>query len=144
MAIPLIPAIAAGGLGALAFWRVRKLKYGEMTPRRKKLFEEGLKMKDGVKLRKLADAFEKVGLKKEALELRKRAALREAPKEVTAKRAETVRKALQSKDPQKVKTVAQAFHKIGAYTTAKQLSNYAKSITAVSAHGDVDCVPVED
>jgi hypothetical protein len=120
------------------------MKYGEMTPRRKKLFEEGLKMKEGVKLRKLADGFDKVGLKKEALELRKRAALREAPKEITAKRAETVAKALASKDPQKVRGVAQAFHQIGAYTTAKKLADYAKSITAVSAHGDVDCAPIED
>jgi hypothetical protein len=144
MAIPLIP-VAVVGLGGLAFWRVRRMKYGVMTPKRKKLFEAALKdMKDGVKLRKMADAFDKVGLKKEALELRKRAALREAPQELTAKRAETVRRAMSSKDPQKVRNVAQAFYKIGAYTTAKKLSDYAKSITRVSAHGDVDCASVED
>ena len=64
-----LPVIVASA-GGLAWWKVKKQKYGKMTPERKKLFEEALRsMKDPAKLRELANVFQKYGLKAEAKEL---------------------------------------------------------------------------
>lgn len=123
--LPLVVASAGG----LAFWRVKKHQYGKMTPARKKIFEEALKsMTEPSKLRSLANTYEKYGLRAEALELRKRAALREAPQELKVKRTEAFQKALSSTDPQKVSAVADAFHKIGAYGAASKLKKYATGL----------------
>lgn len=123
-----LPLIVSS-VGGFAWWRVKKQKYGKMTPERKKLFEEALKtMTDPVKLRSLAGTYEKYGLKAEAKELRKRAALREAPAEVKQKRTEVFKKALDSTDPQKVSKVADAYHKIGAYGAADKLRKYAAGL----------------
>jgi len=132
-------------VGGLAWWRVKKQKYGKMTPDRKKLFEEALKtMKDPVKLRSLADTYEKYGLKAEAKELRKRAALREAPAAVKEKRTEVFKKALDSTDPHKVSKVADAYHKIGAYGAADKLRKYASGLvpgTPIVGSGGVQHPP---
>jgi hypothetical protein len=129
---PLIP-LAVASLGGLAFWQVKRRRYGKMTDERKKIFEAALNgktgIKDPVKLTKLAEAFEKEGLKAQGTELRKRARLKSAPKEVKAKYDATFRKALSSTDPQKVASAAQAFHKVGAYGAAAKLQKYGQNLT---------------
>ncbi len=124
--LPLIP-LAVVGLGGLAIWRTRK-PHG-MTPERKRIYEAALRtLKDPAKLRTLADAFEKEGLKEEAVMLRKRANLREMPAGVRAKRQEAFGKAMASKDPHKVEAVANAFHKEGATGAAANLRKYAAAL----------------
>lgn len=147
MPIPLIPVVV-GGLGAAALWRVKKLNYGKMTPERKQVFEQAIKsITDPVKLRKLASSFDKVGLKKEGQELRKRASLREVPDHIKEKRAEAFKKGMASKDPAKVSKLANAFHAIGAYKAAEKLRTYAARLIPMKdnlrAHGDVDEMPID-
>lgn len=124
---PIVPVVVVGLAGG-ALWRVKKLKYGVMTPERKEFFEKSLKLKDPIKLRTVADSYQKMGLKTEANELRKRAALREAPKELKDKRTAAFQKAISSTDPNKVSVVANAFHAIGAYEAAQKLRNYARHL----------------
>lgn len=124
--VPLIP-IALGIGTALAYRKVRNKK--GMTPERKKTFETALKtLTDPDKLETLAAAFEKDGLKAEGAELRKRAKLRRLPKEQQQARRQAYKKGMSSSDPEKVRTLAQAFHKEGAYGAAQQLRNYAKGL----------------
>jgi hypothetical protein len=130
MPFPVVPIVVVGLAGG-ALWRVKRVKYGVMTPDRKKVFEDNLKsQKDPIKLRTLADAYQKMGLKTEATELRKRAALREAPESLKKQRAAAFQKAISSSDPAKVHTVANAFHLIGAYEAASKLRNYARNLVA--------------
>ena len=141
-----LPVIVASA-GGLAWWKVKKQKYGKMTPERKKLFEEALRsMKDPAKLRELANVFQNYGLKAEAKELRKRAALRDAPADVKKKRAEAFQKGLNSTDPQKVSKLADAFHKVGAYGAADKLRKYASGLTSIDAPigpGGIQQTPLE-
>ena len=124
--LPLIP-LAVVGLGGLAIWRTRK-PHG-MTPERKQIFETALRtLKDPEKLRCLADAYEKEGLKNEAGMLRKRALLREMPSDVRAKRQQAFGAAMRSKDPAKVEAVAAAFQKEGATGAAANLRKYAAGL----------------
>lgn len=139
-----LPLIVSS-VGGFAWWRVKKQKYGKMTPERKKLFEEALKtMKDPVKLRSLANTYQKYGLKAEANELRKRAALREAPQTLKDERTKVFKKALDSTDPQGVSKVADAFHKIGAYGAADKLKKYALGLipgTPIVGPGGIQAPP---
>ncbi len=122
-----------GGLTALAWWSLKRRRFGKMTAERKKIFEEALRsLKDPVKLRNLAKSFDKVGLKAEGNELRKRAALREVPKELNQERTKAFQKALSQTDPAKVKAVADAFYKVGAYEAAEKLRKYAANLMPAS------------
>jgi len=130
---PLVPVIGAAVLGGAAWWRAKKKAYGKMTPERKKIFEQAMKsLSDPVKLRTLAKGYDTAGLKAEGDELRKRAALRDAPKKLQEERTTAFRKALTTTDPSKVKLVADAFQKIGAYGAAQKLRNYMKDLGATS------------
>jgi uncharacterized membrane protein len=123
--IPVAIAALAGG----AYWVAKKRKPGGMTPERRKVYDAALTtLKDPVKLRKLADTFEKEGLKTEANVLRKRAALRELPPETKKARKETFRKALQSKNKDAVQKTADEFRKQGAVGAAGELDKHAAGI----------------
>lgn len=80
------------------------------------------------KLRELAEAFRKVGMKPEADMLDKRAALREAPKELTEKRREAYHKALRSDNIPAILEMAQAFDDLGATGAAASLRTYAAEL----------------
>lgn len=124
MPLPLVPIAIAGVVG-LAAWKATKKK--GMTPERKKIFDAAMRtLNDPVKLRTLADSFEKEGLKAEAGELRKRAAIFSAPKSVLEERKKVFKKAMDSKNPSAIKKVAAAFHKVGHYEAASKLRSYAK------------------
>jgi hypothetical protein len=100
-----------------------------MTPERKQIFETALRtLKDPEKLRILADAYEKEGLKPEAEMLRKRALLREMPADVRARRQQAFGAAMRSKDPAKVEAVATAFQREGATGAAANLRKYAAGL----------------
>jgi predicted negative regulator of RcsB-dependent stress response len=122
-----IPALVVG-LGGLAAWKVWKKKH-RMTPERKKVYEAALKsLKDPVKLRELATAFDKENLKEEAELLRKRAALRELPADVKAGRRDAFKKGMASKDPTGIETLAKEFEKEGATGAAAALREYAAGL----------------
>jgi len=112
--------------GAYAAHKYRKKG---MTPERKAIFEAALRNPpDPEKLRKLANEFEKEGLKKEADLLRKRANLRELPKDQKIARSNAFRAALNSTDIAKVEKMAQVFHAQGATGSAGQLYKHAASL----------------
>lgn len=123
--IPLIPVVLAGGL-TLAFVRARK---GKMTPEKKKQFENALKnVNDTAKLEKLADTFQKDGLRAEANELRKRIKVINMPATKKEQYKTAYKKGMSSTDPAKIKTLAEALHNKGFYGSAKNLRDYAHGL----------------
>lgn len=127
---PMIVLPVVAGIGAIgaAYLKVRSRK-SKLTPQRKKIYTEALKsLKDPVKLRKLADTFEKEGLKHEASMLRKRADLRAKPQAQKEAHVEAFKKGMQSKDPKAVHKLADAFTKQGALSTASKLKKYAMGL----------------
>lgn len=122
-----IPALVLG-LGSLAAYKVWKKKH-RMTPERKKVYEAALKsLKDPAKLRELATAFRKEGLKEEADLLDKRAALRELPSDVKEGRREAFKKGMTSKDAAGIEKLAKEFEKEGATGAAAALREYAAGL----------------
>lgn len=125
LVVPIV--VGAGALGA-AYWRV-KSRRPKLTPQRRKIYTEALKsLKDPAKLRKLADEFEKEGLKHEASMLRKRADLRAKPPAVKEAHLDAFKKGMQSKDPKAVEKLANAFASKGALTSAAKLKKYAMGL----------------
>ncbi len=125
----LITALAAG-----AFVRAgRKPSKGKLTAEREAVLKAALEtIKDPAKLRSLADAYEKEGLKDEANLLRKRAKIPELPKEIKDARQKVFRDTLKSKDPVAVRKVAAAFRKEGCTAAATRLEEYAKGLDAAA------------
>jgi hypothetical protein len=88
-------------------------------------------LKDPDKLRILADAFDKCGLKNEGELLRKRATLRTAAPEVKAARKEAYRNAMKTKDPKVARQLADVFEKEGATGAAASLRHMAQGLEAL-------------
>lgn len=127
--IPLIPIAVAGGVVYL--WK--KAKNKGMTPARQKLFEEALRsLRDPVKLRLLADSYEKEGLKKEAVQLRQRAQLIELPPEHKRARNQAFREALKSGNADAVQKMAETFHAQGATGSAAKLYQHAAALRQIA------------
>jgi hypothetical protein len=119
----LIP-IAAG----VALWRyhANKRSKGTLTPERRAVYTSAMTfLRDPAKLNKLADAFDKGGLKTQATALRKRSVLPTLPKNVQAARQQALKQGLSSTDPVAVNTLADAFEKSGAMASATMLRQYA-------------------
>lgn len=131
MPLPLLP-LAVVGLAGGAWW-MKKHRRG-MTPERQIVYETALlSLKDPVKLRALAAAFEKEGMKDQAALLLKRATLRELPADVKAARREAFRKGMAATDPAAVNALAEAFYKEGATGAAESLRKYAVALTTKPA-----------
>jgi len=130
MVFPIVPSIIAG-LATVAVIKNRNSSKGKMTPERVIVYETALsKLKDAPKLRQLADAFEAEGLRPQAEVLRKRAALREKPREVQLARRATFKKAMASTNADAVQSVANAFRQDGATGAADALDKYAAGLRA--------------
>ena len=124
---PLIPVVI-GGLAVSAAWKVHS-RQNAMTPERQRIFDAAIQsLPDPDKLRKLADAFDQQGLKAQAVLLRKRAALRELPKEVQQQRKQVFIKAMSATDPDKVEQMATVFHGEGCIGAAAVLNLYAEGL----------------
>ena len=122
-----LPVIVAVATGAAAY-KMHKHS-AKLTPERKVIYDNALAtIKDPAELRKLADSFQKEGLKKEADMLRKRATLRELPPETKAARKEAYKKGMQSTDKSGVLRLAEAFHLQGATGAAASLRKYAAGL----------------
>lgn len=104
-----------------------------ITPERQVAFENAMhKTKDPDKLKKLADTFDKEGLKDPYGDmLRKRAALRALPENIKKARREAFHKAMKTTDPSKVPVIermADAAEEEGCTGVAYQLREYAKGL----------------
>jgi len=128
--IPLIPVLvaSAGWFGWKKYQHTKAL-----TPERKAIFDKAMNDESATSayLKQLADGFDKEGLAPEAKRLRQRAALKDAPPEVKARRREVFTKALQSTDPDAILAVAAAHEKIGATGAAEALRAQADAVRAV-------------
>lgn len=123
----MIPVILAIGGGAYLASHLFKKK--GMNPDREKVYQEAMKnLRDGTKLRTLADAFDKEGLTQEADMLRKRAALREQPEPVKKARREAFKKAMGSTDKTGVLKMSEEYKNLGATGAAEALRVYAETL----------------
>ncbi len=127
----ILPLLLLAGGSWFGYKAVKK--HYALTPARAAAFDKA--MNDMTltpdQLRGLAQAFEKAGLEKMALALRKRAALKEAPPDVKAARRDVFTKALNSSDPTFIEKVADAHEQIGAVGAAQDLRLHAESVKAV-------------
>ena len=125
-AVPYV--VTALGCTAVAVARKRR-KISGMTPERAQIYEAALiSLKDGSRLRHLASVFESEGLVTQAKLLRQRADLNDAPPEKKLERRELYRKAMQSKNPKAVLSMAAAFDEVGATGAAFNLRQYAAAL----------------
>jgi len=129
---PLVPLMVVA-LGGAAWYKTSNSKdKSGLTAERELVYQQALKdVRDPDKLRSLADAYEKEGLKAQADMLRKRATLRALPEEVKAKRRDALRKGLQSSDPAAVEALAKAFEAEGATGASLALRKYAQGLRLV-------------
>ena len=126
---PLIPIIGLVGGGVFAYKRAKKKK--GLTPQRQQIYQSAIKNeKDPEKLKTLATAFDKEGMKPYGDELRKRAALRSMPPAQQQAYGEAFAKGMTSQDPSAVHRLADAFHAKGAYGAAQHLRDYAKGLSS--------------
>jgi hypothetical protein len=139
MLIPIV-LVTAIAIPVVNAWR--KPKRAGLTGRRAAIFESALvTMKKPDDLRTLATAFEGEGLIPEADLLRKRAALRELPKETRKQRRAIFSKAIKSSNIEAIRKVADAFRSEGCTGAAATL--YAHADTLVEEAEKLD-VPIED
>lgn len=127
----LLPLTMFSLIGAAAYRQMKRLKplSPEIKAQRKIVYDAALNSKQTPEnLRTLAEAFRNEGMMAEAKMLDKRAALREAPKELTQARREAFKRAMASKDVAGIKELSAAFDDIGATGAAKKLSDYAKAL----------------
>lgn len=125
----IVPIVVLGLAGAAAY-KVHKRKTG-MTPERQALFAGAMNsLPDPDKLRGLADKFHGEGFPVQAEMLRKRAKLRELPKEIQEQRREIFRKGMRSMDPDKIERLAQIYESEGCIGSAECLRLYAKGVRA--------------
>jgi hypothetical protein len=109
---------------------------GVLTDKRRLIYEQHmLKGKDPAALRTLADAFDAEGLKAHAEMLRKRANLRELPKEVRDARRDAFRRALASDKVDVIEALATEWENEGATDAAATLREHAAAVKMVQASG---------
>ncbi len=112
--------------------------FGMMTPERQVYYEVAMlyapASEDDIKngkvkaLEDLADAFEEVGCKDQAIMLRKKSCSRSKPPEIQEARKQVYRDALASNDKAYVERVANAFYEEGCWGAAKELFEYAAGL----------------
>ena len=134
----MIPMIYLVGIGMTAAAAVVKkyrdshsssTMHGVLTPARQGVYEAAMTaLEDPAKLSQLAGEFEKNGLPEQADMIRKRAALRALPKEIKKQRKAVFQKAMQSKNKQAVRNLAQAYYNEGATGAAQALHTYADGL----------------
>lgn len=123
-------SVPLAGLLSWAFYRKKVQKKGVLTPEREAAFENAMnRVLDSTQLRKLASAFEGEGLAEQASLLRKRAALRDLPKDVKQKRRDIFKRALASKNKKAVLETASAFEGEGCIGVAEKLREYAEGLS---------------
>ncbi len=103
--------------------------FGTMTPQRDEIFKNALEhLQDPEKLKSLADAFEREGLKAQAAILKRRSEWRARDEKTKASHEEIFQKALKSKNVAAILEVALAFESMTATLKAKQLRDHAEKL----------------
>jgi hypothetical protein len=116
--IPLVIASLAGG----AYLKVRSDKRGIMTPERQQIYDAALtNLKDPIKLRSLADGFEKEGFRAQAELLRKRAVLRELSPTEREQRKKIFDKTMSSTNTKVMEQIAALLDEQGATGAAANI-----------------------
>jgi len=120
------------GIGAVLWLALRKqskTSYGVMTQERAEIYNNALQfLHDPLRLRALADEFQREGLKIEAAMLRKRGEWRGRDPGQRAAHDEIFTKALASTNPQAILSVALAFEQLTATQKANTLRERAKAL----------------
>jgi hypothetical protein len=124
--------------GGILLWKLFQKStgpgFGAMTPQREEIYKNALEhLQDPAKLKSLAEAFEREGLKAQGAVLRRRADWRSRDENTKKKHEEIFQKALKSKNVAAILEVALAFESMTATLKAKQLRDYADSLKAASA-----------
>lgn len=131
-AIPIKITTIVGTLAVGAWFRSRRP--GVMTAERDRIYRAAISgaLKDPVKLRNLANAFERVNLLPQAQLLRQRAALRELPPEVKKARSRVFRQAMyQSTNKQGIYHLADVMDAQGCTNAAARLRAKADGLPEV-------------
>lgn len=125
---------AAAVLSGLAWWKTRQTKKGELTPEREKTFLAAMSsMKNSGDLRGLADKYQQMGLSYEADMLRKRAALKDLPKEIADKRHAAFQKAMGSTNKEALAAFAGALEAEGAIGAAEKVRKRIAALLATES-----------
>lgn len=137
---PLLLPLAFSALAGTAFVVASKNKGPvAMTQADQVLYQSLLtdpKMHDPVLLRQYAKQFRDRKLTPQADMLDKRAALRELPQEMKETQRQIYRKAMASKNPIAVRSVADNFERMGATSASDALRQYADAIPPADAAPD--------
>ena len=130
--LPLILSIGLLGGGAyLVKRKLDKTNHGVLTPARELVYKAMMGAQHDVnKIREVAAAFERQGLKKYAERLYRKADSADAPPEVKEARKETFRKAMSSVNVAAIEKVADAFEEEGIQVSAEKLREYARGLRA--------------
>jgi hypothetical protein len=121
--------IGVGVLVWLAFKKQSGTQFGAVTPERAELYENAMAYcADPEKLKTLARAFEKEGLKAQAAVLKKRAEWRARSAEVRAEHARIFDSAMKSDKVDVILTIAACFEDLTATKKAAELRKRAQVV----------------
>jgi hypothetical protein len=105
-----------------------------LKPEQAKIYTSALQtIKDPVKLETLATAFKQAGKPEQAKVLEKRAAVSKLPKSQQQERKTVLQKALSSKKPDAIRSVAKAFAGEGCVGAAGRLNEYASALETLAS-----------
>jgi hypothetical protein len=143
--IPLDPLSLGIGLAVwLAFRKQEETHFGQLTPERDEVYRNALEyLHDPVRLRKLAEDFQKFGLKVQASMLRKRADWRGRTEEQKAAHNAIFERAMASPNIQAVLQVAKAFEDMTATVKASQLRKHVADLVEKSKVVEVKVTEVK-
>ena len=137
----LVPVVVVLGVG----YGIKKIwnKPRGMTPQRTKVYQEALRSLDSANLRDLAAGFRQEGLNAQAIQLEKRARLRDLPDSAKEKRRQVQRDLLKltgkdasgnvtpeqlQKDIARIEEFATLYEQDGAVGSAEKLREYAQAL----------------
>jgi hypothetical protein len=128
--IPVDPLTATiGFLVWMAFRKQQNTQFGVMTPEREEVFANAMQfLTDPERMNKLAEVYQKEGLKFQAFLLRKRAQWRGRPADVRLAHENIFKKAMESENIKAILEVAKAFEEMTATVKAKQLREHAANV----------------
>jgi len=142
-----VPAFLVGGLSLVAARKVKARK-NALTEKRKETFERAMVSSNddmpSDRLYRLADEFQRVGLKEQTNLLRKRAALRDMSPEEKKRNSEILQRAFTSKNLEAIEKVAKAFEEKGAVGAAASLRKYSSGISNLRAEPKECVVEIAD
>lgn len=115
--------------GWMAFRKQTAAQFGQVTPEREEVYLNAMEhLRDPLKLKAMAEAFEKEGLKLQGKMLRKRGEWRARNTTQRVAHEEVFQKAMQSDNPSAIIQVARAFEGMTATVKARKLYERANAL----------------